>query len=343
MHRIELSHRMYAIHDIKRLYDTKEMVPQPKYQRRRTPWPLNAKTGLIDTIVNNFPIPPIYMRSVIDDNRQRKSEIIDGQQRILTIVEFLDGDFALGSTFSEQDLVGKTFGELPDEVQDSINDYELSFISIRGATDADIISIFSRMNSFSLPLNHQEIRNAVFTGEFKTTVYEIAAKYYTFWHEFGILSDSNIARMKDAELVSELICIMSEGLPAIKKVEEFYKIYDTRFQNRTAFEDIFTQMTAWIGSMFDDNPEMLSQFRKVSWFVPLFLIIFKQGYGDFGRFSLRREPNFSQIVNKLEEFIGRYKRGSLEDDVKLLFQQGSKSPSKIEQRLQVLNDVIFGE
>jgi len=131
MKKIELSYRMYSIHDLKRLYDNEEIVVQPKYQRRRTAWPPNAKSGLIDTIVSNYPIPPIYIRSFVDSKRRRKTEIIDGQQRITTIMEFLNGDFALTSTFSDRDLVGATYQELPNDIQDSITDYELSCMAIR--------------------------------------------------------------------------------------------------------------------------------------------------------------------------------------------------------------------
>ena len=55
-----------------------------------------------------------------------------------------------------------------------IEDFEVSFISIRGAADSDIISIFSRLNSFSLPLNSQEKLNSLYAGEIKTLIYDLA-------------------------------------------------------------------------------------------------------------------------------------------------------------------------
>ena len=62
MAKIQLSQRMYSISDVARLLKSGEMQIQPKYQRRRTAWPLSAKTALIDTILSNFPILPIYLR-----------------------------------------------------------------------------------------------------------------------------------------------------------------------------------------------------------------------------------------------------------------------------------------
>lgn len=57
MSKIQLSQRMYSILDIVRLLDNEELSIQPKYQRRRTAWPSTAKTALMDTILNNFPLP----------------------------------------------------------------------------------------------------------------------------------------------------------------------------------------------------------------------------------------------------------------------------------------------
>jgi hypothetical protein len=346
MKKIELSHRMYAIHDLKRLYDSKEVVVQPKYQRRRTEWPLNAKTSLIDTIVNNYTIPPIYIRSYVDSKRQRRTEIIDGQQRVTTIMEFLNGDFALTSTFSDQELVGLTFQELPPDIQDSINDYELSCMAIRGATESDIITIFSRVNSFSLPLNPQEKRNAIYAGEFKTTVYDIASKYYTFWRSFNILSNAAIARMKDAELVSELFSVIMNGLSGVKEKEldELYEKYDGQFPNRVQYENMFTRIVSFFGTLFDNNDNIRSHFRKISWFFPLFLVFYIKSYGPLGsnNLSIQTQPNLDDIAYKLTSFIDNYKSSSLSDDIRLLFQQGSRAPSKIEQRLEYLLSVIDG-
>ena len=143
MSKIQLSQRMYSILDIVRLLDSKELSIQPKYQRRRTTWPLNAKTALIDTILNNFPIPPIYLRDFVNDEGKRKKEIIDGQQRISTIVEYYRNEFPLSKNIYDDDLSGAYFRDLPNTEQIMIEDFEVSFTSIRGASDGDVISIFS--------------------------------------------------------------------------------------------------------------------------------------------------------------------------------------------------------
>ncbi|MGB0836172.1 MAG: DUF262 domain-containing protein [Psychrobium sp.] len=115
MAKIQLSQRMYSILDIARLLDSGELSIQPKYQRRRTAWPVNAKTALMDTILNNFPLPPIYLRDYVDDSGKRKKEIIDGQQRVSTIVEFYRNEFELSKNIYDEELYGCTFRDLPPE------------------------------------------------------------------------------------------------------------------------------------------------------------------------------------------------------------------------------------
>ncbi len=343
MKKIQLSHRMYSIHDLKRLNDSGELRIQPKYQRRRTPWPAIAKTSLIDTIVSNYPIPPIYFHNYVDEDRRRRSEVIDGQQRLTTIFDFLEDKFPLSSNFSDEEYSGFSFSNLPNEIQDHITEYEFSCMAIRGASESDIVAIFSKMNSFSLPLNEQEKRNAIYAGDFKTTVYALASEYYTFWKDFNILTDSSIARMKDAELVSEIFSVIKNGLKGIdrKKINTMYAHYDNAFLKKNYYRKMFEQILSYIGTLFE-NEDLRIQFRKVSWFFPLFLVIYKQYYGELGslKLELKKTPNLKLLEEKLLTFIDRYKRGSLPIDTKLLFQQGSKSPSKIEQRMSYLLSVI---
>ena len=255
MAKIQLSQRMYSILDISRLLKSGELSIQPKYQRRRTAWPINAKTALLDTILNNFPLPPIYLRDYVDDSGKRRKEIIDGQQRISTIIEFYDNEFALSKNIFDEGFYGSTFSELPYEEQQMIEDFEVSFISIRGASDSDIISIFSRLNSFSLPLNSQEKLNSLYAGEIKTLIYDLASEYNTFWTEFKILTPAVIARMADAGLVSDILYTVIYGRKSAssKLIEKMYKEFDDEFPQKHDFEKNFNQTISMMGMLFESN------------------------------------------------------------------------------------------
>jgi hypothetical protein len=64
------------------------------------------------------------------------------------------------------------------------------------AADADVLDVFARINSYSVPLNAQEKRNARYFGSFKTTVYSLGFQHLEFWKKHRILSDAALARMK---------------------------------------------------------------------------------------------------------------------------------------------------
>ena len=152
--------------------------------------------------------------------------------------------------------------------------------------------------------------------------------------------------MKDAELVSELFSVIYSGFQGLTKkaVEALYIKFDDKFPDKPQYEKIFTQIASFIGRLFEQNDDIRSHFRKASWFFPLFLIIYIKSYGDLGSqtMSPKISPDLPYINDRLSSFIDKYKRGALADDIRLLFQQGSKSPSKIEQRLSHLLDIIDG-
>jgi hypothetical protein len=335
MNKIQLSHRMYSIADIKRLLENKEIIIQPKYQRRRTAWPNTAKSGLIDTIVYNYPIQPIYLREFLTETRERKKEIIDGQQRISTIIEFINGNFELSKNFQDGEYKGYKFSDLPFETQQSILNYELSFISVRDADESDIISIFSRINSYTLPLNPQEKRNAEYTGQFKDLVYKLSANYISFWSQYKIFTDAQIARMKDAEFTSEILTIILWGFDGYSKdkINKVYKEYDNDFNNRDFYFDSFNNIMSVIGNLFENS--LIHQFyRKEAWFFTFFLALYELLYGKLEKLKMYsfKKVDIKLLEYKLIGIIGKYNKNEYDSSISLLFQQSTgKTPNRIKR------------
>lgn len=325
MAKIQLSQRMYSILDITRLLENNEMSIQPKYQRRRTEWPVSAKTALIDTILNNFPIPPIYLRDYVDQKGKRKKEIIDGQQRISTIVEFYNNKYGLAKNFFDEDLHGYFFKDLPLEEKQLIEDFEVSFISIRGASDADIVSIFSRLNSFSLPLNSQEKLNSIYAGEMKTLIYELASEYNTFWVDFKIITPANIARMADASLVSDLIFSIINGYKSSSTnlIEKMYKEYDEKFVLKNEIQKNFNQTMTYVGQVLE-NDKILNIFKSKFMFYSLFLVFYSRLFGFYtnDNYSIR-SINLPQTIENLEKFSLSYIHPDFNPELKLKFKQAT--------------------
>lgn len=342
MSKIQLSHRMYSIADMKRLLESGELVIQPKFQRRRTPWPNTAKTGLIDTILNNYPIPPIYLRESISEKKEKKKEIIDGQQRISTIMEYISDKFQLNKNFFDEDYVDYRFSELPFEMQQEIKDYELSFIAIKGADDSDVISIFSKINSFNLPLNKQEKRNALYVGQFKSLVYKLSSNYYTFWKDFKILSDYQISRMHDAEFVSEILTTIIVGFEKYRSnIDILYKRYEETFTESGFYHEAFNHLMSVIGNLFG-NQIICNHYRRKAWFYTLFIVLFEKIFGIVGTNTIypAQNINFAELQNKLIEVAINYNRDDFNANIKLLFLQGTGTSSNRQARHEFLLNAI---
>ncbi len=325
MSKIQLSQRMYSVGDIDRLLKSKEMVIQPKYQRRRTAWPPSAKTALIDTMINNFPIPPVYLRDYVGEDSRRRKEIIDGQQRIATIVEYFNDEFPLSRNITDSDLIGCVFSDLPGDEKSLIEDFEVSFIAIRGASDSDIISIFSRLNSYSLPLNQQEKRNALYAGEIKTIIYELASEYNTFWLSNKILSEAQIARMMDALLVSEIVFTILYGYSSAssKILDKMYLEYDDQFPHKKEIYDNFNKTITILGQLFESN-QIRSTFKPKFMFYTLFLVCYAKLFGFEGKMNEKTgRIDIKRTIERVEGFSIQFGRPEYDPEKKKVFKQAT--------------------
>lgn len=327
MSKIQLSQRMYSIADIIRLLDNGELSIQPKYQRRRTPWPTSAKTALMDTILNNFPVPPIYLRDYVNDYGKRQKEIIDGQQRISTIIEFYKGKFQLSKSIFDEDFYNCRFEDLPLEAQLLFEDFEVSFISIRGASESDIVSIFSRLNSFSLPLNPQEKLNALYAGELKTQVYELATDYNTFWLSNKILTTHTIARMFDSKLVSDIVYAVLYGVTSYtgKDIDNMYKEFDEEFPLKNEFNSNFNKTMTVLGNLYESQ-DIAHVFKPTFMFYSLFLVVYARLFGFKGQEAEKTgNIDIDETRTQLEDFSFRYLHDDIEPAIKLKFKQATNN------------------
>ena len=217
----------------------------PNFQRRPV-WKRGAKSYLIDTIIRGLPMPIIFLRDLRTDLRTLKSrrDVVDGQQRIRTILSFIDSallpdfdqtrDFFRISAVHNEELGGKTWGDLAPAEQQIILDYQFSVHSFPADTDdREILQIFARMNSTGMKLNAQELRNAEFYGRFKTVAYELATEQLNRWRDWKVFTPDQIARMNEVELTSEFLTLIMAGVLTKNNatIDHFYTEFDEEFGN----------------------------------------------------------------------------------------------------------------
>lgn len=264
--------RTYSINDFVEWDAAKQLELNPRFQRRPV-WTDKAKSFLIDTILRGKPIPKVFIRQKINvTTKTSVREVVDGQQRLRTILSFVKDGFVVNKR-QNPDFGGSLFSQLPEEVQAQLLSYEISVDLLINLPDAEILDIFSRLNSYAVVLNEQEKINADHFGPFKVLADRIGHKYYDFWSKQGILSAKQIVRMQEVSLVADLLIAMLEGIKAKKQVKKFYDLYEANFDHDTdALEDRFDQVISDILTIY---PEGLSdtEFRRPHLFYSFFTAV----------------------------------------------------------------------
>ena len=138
----------------------------PDYQRDSSQWDLPKRSLFIESLINNITVPPL----IAYPDTEQAHEIVDGQQRITTIRDFLNDRFPLASEDETEYrenvgpiIQGKTFNQLPDVLKKQIKRYLITLIILPQGLDLGLrLEIFRRINEAGEPLSPQDLRLAVF-------------------------------------------------------------------------------------------------------------------------------------------------------------------------------------
>lgn len=270
--------QIYTISDFVGWQDRGELTISPSFQRRRV-WTHRGKSYLIDTIVRGMPIPPIFIRQVIHPSLRRTvREVVDGQQRISAILDFINGEFTVLPSHNS-DIAKQKYDALPEHVQGAILSYPLSVNVLNINSDADVLDVFARLNSYSLPLNAAEKLNAKYTGAFRNAMNLMARKHLAYWSKHKILGNQQIARMGDVELTADLVVTMMTKLQSGRThIEPFYKKYDDEFPQERVVASQFDHTLSIIEELAGVKIEE-TELRRVTLFYSLFTAVYDIVFG----------------------------------------------------------------
>jgi uncharacterized protein DUF262 len=155
----------FFLPQIKSLIDGKEIINiRPGYQRRLR-WSTKQKSLLVESLLLNIPIPPIFLY----EGEFARYEVMDGQQRLNAVREFLNNEFRLTGLSQLHPLNGRTFARCPPKIQKGLERSSISAIVLLFESEShkkDQLSVrryvFERLNTGGQKLNPQEIRNALY-------------------------------------------------------------------------------------------------------------------------------------------------------------------------------------
>jgi hypothetical protein len=242
----------YRISDFLQWFKEKALVPNPYFQRGAV-WVPTARVFFIDTILRRLPIPKIYIRTKIDLNtRKSVREIVDGQQRLRTIIDFSEDRLALTKRAGE--FAGLKYSTLSDEQKETFLTYAIGVEQLINASDADVLEIFSRLNSYNVTLNPAEQRHAEFQGDFKWAVHRAARYWNILWEKYGIVSTRERVRMLDDSFMAEMFGALLEGVTdgGQTKIYKLYKQNKDEFTRENETRENIDAVCTFITTNLDD-------------------------------------------------------------------------------------------
>ena len=259
----------YRIADFIEWSEKKRLTLNPHFQRRAV-WTIDGQSYLIDTLLRALPMPEIYMRTYIDvASKAAMREVVDGQQRLRAILDFAKGTLRLNRRAGEN--AGKTYNDLDVELQETFLSRSVAVVQLINASDDEVLEVFARLNSYTVPLNAAENRHATYQGAFKWKVIDVAANLGPFLGKYDMLSIRERLRMLDDQFTAELFGVLLEGIKdgGAKNIDRLYDKYDSDFPEADETADKVIQLTSYIDENFEETLEG-SVFSRL----PQFLLFF---------------------------------------------------------------------
>lgn len=242
----------FPVHWLRDRYKEGSLTLRPPYQRKPV-WAAKQKSFLIESILLELPVPEVYMQETLVDERVLYA-VVDGQQRIRTILQFLGVElepgeeeyeqFALDKLPADSEWKDQRFSDLQEDQQGQFLRYKIAVRTLETADDATVRSMFVRLNKFLTKLNDQELRNATYTGPFILLAYQLADN--AFWVDHRLFTPAQIRRMKDIEFVSELIIGVMHGPQggSAKLVDAYYQQFEDFDDEFPGQKDAVARFTA---------------------------------------------------------------------------------------------------
>ncbi len=304
----------------------------PDFQREFV-WTIRQSSLLIDSFLSGLPVPPVFF--YIDE--QNKNLVIDGQQRIMSVVFFLEGFFGRESTHGRRQIfrlsgldpkspyANKKFTDLDEGDQRKLKQAVLRAVNIRQLTpvgeSTSAYHIFERLNTGGTPLRPQEIRNCVFIGKFASLLKD--ANKDKNWR--SIVGRKVLDRhQKDVELILRVFALVGAVDNYEKPMKEFLnRAMKKHQQGETkkvqSFFELFPKVAHMIVSSLGESPFHLRGPLNVS-VLDSVMCVLLENYPKIDPANLRQRFDKLVQTKQFETFtqIGTTDTKTLQDRMELV-------------------------
>ena len=265
--------RAYSIADFLEWHTTSLLEVSPDFQRRAV-WTRAAKSFLIDTILRGKPMPKVLLTQSLVGKKNIRT-VVDGQQRIRAILEFVDGAFTVFRTHNRE-YARKRFADLDEETQGRFLKYEIGVDLLYNVSLTEMLDIFARINTYAVTLNKQEKLNAKYLGVFKTVAYELGFHYVEYFIDGKVLTKQQVSRMAEAQLASDMLVALIGGVQTNKNVDKYYRHYEEYDHVPKEISDAaerFRKTMMYIGAIYPPSELQNTNWARPHWFYTLFTCI----------------------------------------------------------------------
>lgn len=246
-------------------YKNGRLELRPPFQRKPV-WTDKQRCALIESVLLNIPIPEVYVQVTQADDGSEEYGVVDGQQRLRTILQFIglereedrhnaesSNNFLLDVLPEDSPHRGKVFADVTGEARKRFFQYEICVRFLYTENIKEIEDVFKRLNKFQMPLKAQELRNATFHGPFARLSEELADNEY--WAVNRIVTPAAIRRMTDIEMMSDLLIGLLHGPQGgsariINQYYEQYEQFDDEFPEQNRVKRTFQKTLAMVQSLF---------------------------------------------------------------------------------------------
>jgi hypothetical protein len=347
-----------TINELILMFKSRQINLNPGFQRNSV-WTKTDRRRLIQSVIAQYPLPSIFLYE-----RRHKGgvvyDVIDGKQRLETLLMFTrQGRFKRLSFDVKLDLSGDVgyyswaaIKAKHPEIHHSFLTYKIQTAEVSGDL-AEIVDLFVRINSTGKPLTSGEKRNARFyQSAFLKAANQLVNRFRRFLLGQGILSESQIDRMKGTELLSELLMSIHQG-GIINKKTSLDRAIGNESVNLNTLGRLTRECTATMNLVRRMFPDLkTTRFKNSADFYSLFLIIWEMRSRQFVLNDSKRNKTavlllkrLSNGVDELREQLRRAKPAKsgqrLYSDYLLTVQGDTDSSANRERRAEILRGLLF--
>ncbi len=182
----------------------------PPYQRRSV-WSPKDRRFFLDTIFRGYPSPSIFLHKQMERGKTIYY-VVDGKQRLETILKFAEDKIAIDRNFGDERLAGRKWKYIrsDESLARTFWDYVLPVEFTNIIDDTSLVKeVFDRLNRNSRRLTEQELRHAKYDGWFISFVEREAES--PDWERLGVVTTTRAKRMADVQFLSELLIVLLRG------------------------------------------------------------------------------------------------------------------------------------